>query len=79
MRILYIAASGRSDPTRASIPWHLAVNGSVEVGQETGIVLAGESVELMLPEVLAGLEGVGLPPARDLVAKARQHDVPVYV
>jgi hypothetical protein len=26
------------DPTRASIPWHLAANGSVEAGQSAGIV-----------------------------------------
>jgi len=25
------------------------------------------------------LEGVGVPPVRDLLAKARQHNVPIYV
>jgi hypothetical protein len=34
MRILYLASSGTSDPTRASIPLHLAVNGSIEIGHE---------------------------------------------
>src|ERR671911_2586229 len=42
MRILYLATSGAADPTRASIPLHLAVNGSLEVGHDVGIVLAGD-------------------------------------
>jgi hypothetical protein len=28
--------------------------------------------------VRAHLEGVGVPPVRDLLAKARQHEIPVY-
>ena len=43
MDVLYLAASGPSDPTRASIPWHLAVNGSVEAGQSTAVVLLGDA------------------------------------
>ena len=31
MKTLYMASSGPGDPTRASIPLHLAVNGSLEV------------------------------------------------
>lgn len=79
MRILYLASSGSSDPTRASIPLHLAVNGSVEVGHDVGVVLAGDATELVRPDVLDGLEGVGVPPARDLLRKAREHEVPIYV
>jgi hypothetical protein len=33
-------------PMRASIPLHLAANGSIEVGQETSIVLGGDATEL---------------------------------
>ena len=74
-----MASSGASDPTRASIPVHLAVNGSVEVGQEAGLVLAGDATEVLRADVLAGLEGVGVPAARELFAKAKEHAVPVYV
>ncbi len=28
MSVLYIAATGRADPVRAALPFHLAVNGS---------------------------------------------------
>jgi predicted peroxiredoxin len=79
MRVLYMVTSGAWDPTRASIPLHLAVNGSVEVGQSVGILLAGDATELLATGVRDGLEGVGLPPARELFAKVRQHEVPVYV
>ena len=79
MRILYLAASGSSDPTRASIPFHLAVNGSTQIGDEAGVVLAGDATDILRPNVLQTIEGVGLPPLRELVAKARDQGVPVYV
>jgi predicted peroxiredoxin len=79
MQTLYMTTAGSSDPTRASIPLHLAVNGSLEVGHEVRVVLAGDATELLKAVVRDSLEGVGVPPVRDLFAKARQHDVPVYV
>ena len=79
MRILYLATSGSMDPTRASIPWHLAVNGSVEVGQTIAIVLAGDATELVKPAVRGGVEGIGVPPLLELFAKASDHKLLVYV
>jgi predicted peroxiredoxin len=79
MEILYLATSGASDPTRASIPLHLAVNGSVEVGHSVGIVLAGDATELVKADARGSLEGLGLPPVRDLFDKVRRHEIPVYV
>ena len=79
VRILYMASSGSSDPTRASIPFHLAVNGSVERGHDVGIVLAGDATEFLQPDLREAAEGLGLPPLRELLTKARQHAVPVYV
>jgi len=79
MHTIYMTTAGRSDPTRASIPLHLAVNGSFEVGHQVGIVLVGDATELVKADLRESLEGVGVPPVRELFAKARQHDVPVYV
>jgi predicted peroxiredoxin len=79
MKMLYLVASGSADPTRASIPLHLAVNGSVEVGHEVGVVLAGDATEMLGSGVRESLEGIGVPPIRELLAKLRQHEVPVYV
>jgi predicted peroxiredoxin len=79
MQTLYMTTAGSSDPTRASIPVHLAVNGSLEVGHEVRVVLVGDATELIKASVREQLAGVGVPPVRDLFAKARDHDVPVYV
>ena len=79
MDVLYIAASGLSDPTRASIPWHLVVNGSFEAGQSTGILLVGDASEVLRADVRDTLEGVGVPPIRDLMAKARDNEVSAFV
>jgi len=74
-----MATAGANDPTRASIPWHLAVNGSMEAGQDAVIVLAGDSTELLVGETARSLEGLGVPAMRDLLDKARARGLPVYV
>ena len=79
MRILYLATSGRGDPTRASLPLHLAANGSVDTGQECAVALAGDATELVRRETADSVEGVGIPPARELFQKLRDNEVPVYV
>ncbi len=79
MKITYFASAGPADPTRASIPLHLAANGSVEVGQETTIILGGDATELLIAENAQRLEGLGVPPARELLAKLREHEIPVFV
>jgi predicted peroxiredoxin len=79
VRILYLATTGPGDPTKASIPLHLAANGSIDAGQECAVALAGDAVELARRETAEGLEGVGIPPVRELFQKLREHEVPVYV
>jgi predicted peroxiredoxin len=79
VRILYLATAGADDPTRASIPFHIAANGSFEAGQECAVALAGDAVELARRELAEHVEGVGIPPARDLLTKLREHEIPIYV
>jgi predicted peroxiredoxin len=79
MKITYFVSAGTVDPTRASIPLHLAANGSVEVGQETAIILGGDATELLVSDNAERVEGVGVPPARELLAKLRDHEVPIFV
>jgi len=79
MKITYFVSAGMADPTRASIPLHLAANGSIEVGQETAIILGGDATELLVGDNAERVEGIGVPPARELLAKLRDHAVPVFV
>ena len=74
-----MTTTGASDPTRASIPLHLAVNGSIEVGHTVGLILAGDGTELLNTSWRQAAEGIGIPPVRELMAKARVHEVPIYV
>ncbi len=79
MKTLYFVTAGAADPTRASVPLHIAANGSVEVGHETAVVLAGDATELLSEDTANRLEGVGVPPVRELIAKLLEHAVPIYV
>jgi len=79
MRFVYMSTSGTDDLTKASLPLHLAANGSVEVGHDVTVILAGDATEMLLGDNLDQMEGVGVPPIRELVAKLRDHAVPVYV
>jgi predicted peroxiredoxin len=79
MGLLYIVTKGVNDPTLASVPLHIAANGSLEIGQEVSVVLAGDGTDLVIGDNAQHIEGVGVPPMRELLAKLREHDVPVYV
>jgi predicted peroxiredoxin len=79
MRLLYIVSKGTNDPTLASVPLHIAANGSLEVGQDVSVVLVGEATDLVIGENAQLLEGLGVPPARELLSKLKEHEVPVYV
>jgi predicted peroxiredoxin len=79
VKFVYIVTRGRDDATAASIPLHLAANGSVEVGHDVGVVLAGDAAEIVVGDNAETMEGVGIPPVRDLLGKLRASNVPVYV
>ena len=79
MKILYLATAGAADPTRASIPLHIAANGSVGEGQECAVVLVGDATELVSREQAERVEGVGIPPTKELVQRLLDNQVPVYV
>jgi predicted peroxiredoxin len=77
--LLIVTAAGPEDPTRASIPFHIAVNGAKPAGTEVAIALAGDSAELVKPDVIANVFGLGLPPLRDLLDKCLEHNIHFYV
>lgn len=77
--LLIVTATGPEDPTRASIPFHIAVNGATPTGTEVAIALAGDAAELVKPDVIANVLGLGVPPLRDLIDKCLDQNVRVYV
>ena len=77
--LLIVAASGPTDPTRASIPFHIAVNGARPASIEVSVALAGDAAELLKPDIIANVYGQGLPPLRDLLDKCLEQNVPLYV
>ena len=79
MKVLYMVATGAANPTRASVPLHLAANGSIEIGDDVMVVLAGDGADIILNGNDDVMEGVGVPPMRELVAKLKKHEIPVYV
>jgi predicted peroxiredoxin len=77
--LLIVTAAGPEDPTRASVPFHIAANGATPAGVEVAIALAGDAAELLKPDVIANVVGVGLPPLRELLDKCLNQNVHVYV
>lgn len=71
MKVLYMVTKGTSDPTLASIPLHLAANGSLEVGQDVQVLLAGDAAEIILGDNPTSMEGVGVPAMSELIGKLK--------
>jgi predicted peroxiredoxin len=67
VKFLYIVTKGAGDPTGASVPLHMAVNGSLEVGQDVTVLFAGDGVEILLGDNPQTIQGVGLPPMKELL------------
>lgn len=75
---MYFATYGSDDPTRATIPFFIA-KGAIEAGHQPQIVLAGEATYLMHDYVAEQVQGMGVPPVKELIAYAVANGVPVYV
>ncbi|MBI2773270.1 MAG: hypothetical protein HYX56_02085 [Chloroflexi bacterium] len=78
-KLLITTLTGPNDPTRASIPFHIAVNGAAKNGTETAIALAGDASELLKPGVADAVRGVGVPPLADLLAGAKAAGIKLYI
>ena len=75
---LYISTHGSDDPTRATLPFLMA-GGAIDAGHQPAIVLLGEAAVLMRDSVADNVQGVGLPPFKELLTKVVQAKVPIYV
>lgn len=77
--LLIIGSSGTSDPTRASIPFHIAANGAGAADVEASILLAGDATGLLAPGVAETVRGVGIAPLTDLLQKCRSAGIDLFI
>jgi predicted peroxiredoxin len=78
-KLIYVGTHGPDDPTKACMPFHLAVNGAAEADIDTEINLAGDAAVLIQDQYIETVTPLGLPPLRELLAKAREKSVPIFV
>jgi predicted peroxiredoxin len=64
-RLLYVGTHGTDDPTRATFPFLMA-KGAIDAGHEAGIILMGDAALLIKDSIAAQIQGVGVPPLREL-------------
>src|SRR5258706_3356613 len=77
-RFLLVGLCGSENPTRANFPfaWGAALH---EAGHEVRIELAGDATVLMRSVVAANVTPVGWPPLSQAIAKAIEHQIPIFV
>jgi predicted peroxiredoxin len=78
-KLIYVGTHGPDDPTKACMPIHLAVNGAAEAGIDAEINLAGDAAVLIQDQYLNSVLPLGFPPLKDLVAKAVERGVTIYI
>lgn len=77
-KLLITGTHGAEDPTRASMPFHIA-KGAKEAGYDVEIVLANDAPVVLKDAVRDSLLGVGMPSLKELFQFAIDNQVRVYV
>jgi uncharacterized protein involved in oxidation of intracellular sulfur len=77
-KLLYIGTHGTNDPTQATFPFLMA-KGAIEAGHETGLILMGEAATLIKDSIAAQVQGVGIPPLKELAAFLHERQVRISV
>ena len=77
-KILYLGTHGTDDPTRASMPFHMAL-GAVEGGYTTVINLAGDAVVCIQDRIIDSIKGVWMPSLKELMENILNEKVPIYI
>ena len=78
-KLIYVATHGPDDPTKACMPFHLAVNGAAAAGIDAEINLTGDAALLIQDHTVDAVVPVGFPPLKDLVRLAGERGVRIFV
>ena len=76
--ILLMSTNGSENPTKATLPFVMA-NGAVEAGHDPAVALVGDAVVVLIDSFAENIQGMGLPPFKELLDKAVDNKVPIYV
>ena len=77
-KLLITGSFGAENPTRASMPFH-AAKGAQESGCEVAIALIGDAPILLKESVRDAVQGLGMPPLKDLFQFAVSSGIRVYI
>lgn len=77
-KLLIVGSHGPDNPTRASLPFHIA-KGARDAGQEVAVILAADAPLILKDAVRDNVFGVGMPPLKELFQFALQNNVRIYV
>lgn len=78
MKFVIAISAGSDDPTRASLGL-IAAKVAAEQGHEVIIWVQGEGVYLAHQQIYPVLQGVNVPPAKDVMNALLQRGVPLWV
>jgi predicted peroxiredoxin len=77
-QILLCGTHGPDDPTRATMPFHVA-KGAVEGGHEVSIALLADGPYVMKDTLRDAILGVATPPLKELFQFAVDHKLRIFV
>jgi predicted peroxiredoxin len=77
-KLLYIGTHGTNDPTQATFPFLMA-KGAIEGGHETGVILMGEAAPLIKDGIAGQVQGIGVPPLKELMEFLVQRNIRISV
>lgn len=77
-KLLYIGTHGTDDPTRATFPFLMA-KGAIEAGHEPGMILMGDAALLIKDHFAAQIQGVGVPPLKELLSFLHERQIRIAV
>lgn len=77
-KLVYVATCGTNDPTKATIPFVLALGArTAEIDVE--IALLGEATYLMKDDILKTVHGVGFPSMTELLPQVIEAGISIHV
>ena len=77
-KVLFVGTHGTDNPTRATFPF-MEAKGVIEAGHETGIILMLETTRLIKDHIASQIQGIGVPPLKELMDFLVAHNVRISV